>query len=56
MPGLNDYLTSKLRMPTRMYHPWTHIGFCNYSQPVTLKNNVRNGSWLALVDPKEIWK
>ena len=57
MPGLNDYLTSELRMPTRMCHPWTHISFGKLQPTSDVEKTMYvTVAGLALIDPKEIWK
>lgn len=57
MPGLNDYLTADLRMPTRMCHPWTHISFGKL-QPASESEKTMyvTVAGLALIQPKEVWK
>lgn len=57
MPGLSDYLTADLRMPTRMCHPWTHISFGKL-QPTSESEKTMyvTVAGLALIQPKEVWK
>jgi type IV pilus assembly protein PilM len=57
MPGLSDYITASMRIPTRMCHPWTHISFGKL-QPTTEgeKTMFITVAGLALIEPKEIWE
>ena len=57
MPGLNDFMTSELRMPTRMCHPWTHISFGKLQPTSDVEKTMYvTVAGLALIDPKEVWK
>lgn len=57
MPGLSDYLTNNLRLPTRMFNPWEVISFNNLPQPDEIQKALYiTAAGLALTDPKDIWK
>ncbi len=56
MPGLSDYLTNTLRIPTRMCEPWQKLGFGDLQPP----NNVEKSMYvtaagLALTSPTELF-
>jgi type IV pilus assembly protein PilM len=57
MPGLSEFITSELRMPTRMCNPWTNFNFGKLQPPNELEKSMYvTAAGLALINPKEIWK
>lgn len=57
MPGLSEYLTSELRMASRMCNPWTNLSFGKLQPPNEIEKSMYiTAAGLALINPKEIWK
>lgn len=57
MPGLNDYLTSALRLPVNTADPWQHIAHTKIQLPSLMERSMYatvTGSALAV--PKEVFK
>lgn len=56
MPGLSDYMTNKLRLPVRMCHPWSDLGFARLQPPSnTEKSMYVTVAGLSLLNPKEVF-
>jgi len=56
MPGLADYLTSELRIPTRMCDPWINLDFGKLQPPNEVEKSMYiTAAGLSLINPKEIW-
>jgi type IV pilus assembly protein PilM len=54
MPGLSEYLTNALRLPTRMCDPWKHLDFGDLQPPGTTEKAMYiTATGLAMVSPKE---
>ncbi len=57
MPGLNDYLTSALRLPVNMSDPWQHFSHSNLQPPSLVERSMYvTVSGAALTNPKEVFK
>lgn len=57
MPGLTDYLTSLLRLPVRMCHPWQNLDFGKLPTPNAVEKSMYvTVAGLALVEPEEIFE
>jgi type IV pilus assembly protein PilM len=57
MPGLSEFLTSDLRIPTRMYDPWLNLEFNKLQPPNDVEKSMYvTAAGLALINHKEIWK
>lgn len=57
MPGLSEYITNELRLPTRMCDPWNHLDFGKLQPPSELEKSMYiTAAGLALIKPKDIWK
>lgn len=57
MPGLTDYLTSLLRLPVRMCHPWQNLDFGKLQSPNTVEKSMYvTVAGLSLMKPEEIFK
>jgi type IV pilus assembly protein PilM len=57
MPGLSEFITSELRMPTRMCNPWANFSFGKLQPPNELEKSMYvTAAGLALINQKEIWK
>ncbi len=55
MPGLSDYLTDKIRIPTRMCNPWINIDFGTLQPPHEQEKTVyATAAGLALINQREI--
>ncbi len=55
MPGLADYLTDKIRIPTRMCNPWINLDFGDLQPPHELERTLyATAAGLSLIGPKEI--
>ncbi len=55
MPGLSDYLTDKIRIPTRTADPWINLDFGNLQPPHQMEKTVyATAAGLGLIKPKEI--
>lgn len=55
MPGLSDYLTDKIRIPTRMCNPWLNLSFGDIQPPHQLEKTLyATAAGLALVTSREI--
>jgi type IV pilus assembly protein PilM len=56
MPGLNDYLTENLRLPTRMFDPWQVLNFGKLQPPNYAERSLyMTVAGLALAQPKEVF-
>lgn len=56
MPGLGDYLTDSLLMPTRVADPWSLLHFGHLQPPShQFKPRFITAAGLAIIPPKEIW-
>jgi type IV pilus assembly protein PilM len=56
MPGLSEYLTDHLRLPTRRCDPWQRLTFDRLQPPNDIEKSMYiTAAGLALVKPKEIW-
>lgn len=54
MPGLADYLTDKIRIPTRVCNPWINLEFGKIQPPHLLEKTLyATASGLSLANPKE---
>lgn len=57
MPGLSEYMTDQLRLPTRMCDPWKNLSFGKLQPPHELEKTMYvTAAGLALMNPKEIWR
>lgn len=57
MPGLVDYLTDNLRIPTRMCNFWGDLDLGKLQPPAEAEKSLYvTVAGLAITDPKEIWK
>ncbi len=57
MPGLTDYLTDTLRLPTRMSSFWGSFGMHKLQPPPEGERSIYvSVAGAALIKPKEIWK
>lgn len=57
MPGLTDYLTDTLRLPTRMCNFWSNVDLHKLSAPNEGERSIYvSVAGAALINPKEIWK
>lgn len=57
VPGLGDYFTNELSIPSRTASPWQVLNFSSLQPPTKqLRTHLMTVAGLALVDPKEIWK
>jgi type IV pilus assembly protein PilM len=57
LPGFSTYLTSELRIPTRLISIWEHISLGHIEKPNRLDNSMyATAAGLALVEPKEVTK
>lgn len=57
MPGLSEYLTSDLRMPSRMCDPWINLSFGKLQPPNELEKSMYiTAAGLALINPQSIWR
>jgi type IV pilus assembly protein PilM len=55
MPGLADYLTDKIRIPTRTCNPWLNLEFGELQPPHQLEKTIyATSAGLGLIDPKDI--
>jgi type IV pilus assembly protein PilM len=56
MPGLSEYMTSRLRLPVRMCDPWQRIEFGDLQPPNSIEKSMYvTVAGLALMEPKEIY-
>lgn len=56
MPGLTDYLTSTLRLPTRMFDPWQTLDYGRLQPPSYSERSMyMSVAGLALANPKEVF-
>lgn len=54
MPGLSDYLTDKIRLPTRVCNPWINLEFGSIQPPHQLEKTLyATAAGLSLVDSRE---
>lgn len=57
LPGIGDFFTNELMMPSRTASPWQALNFGNLQPPAKqMRPRLVAAAGLALVDPKEIWK
>lgn len=57
MPGLSEYMTDQLRLPTRMCDPWKNLSFDKLQPPHELEKTMYvTAAGLALMNPKDIWQ
>lgn len=57
MPGLTDYLTDTLRLPTRMCNFWSSFDMHQLESPSTGERSIFvSVAGAALINPKDIWK
>lgn len=57
MPGLSEFITSELRMPTRMCNPWKNLNFGKLQPPNEIEKSMYiTTAGLSLIDSKDIWK
>ncbi len=57
MPGLNEYLTSALRLPVSMSDPWQHISHSKLKPPTLVERSMYvTVAGSALTNPKEVFK
>jgi len=57
LPGLSEFLTSELRMPTRMCIPWDSLSFGKLQPPNEVEKSMYiTAAGLALINPGKIWK
>jgi len=57
MPGLVDYLTDNLRIPTRMCNFWSEFTMDKLQPPHEAERSLYvTVAGAAIIDPKEIWK
>lgn len=57
MPGLSDYLTNALRLPTRTCDPWQNLNFVKIQPPNAAEKSMYvTAAGLALTHPKELFK
>lgn len=56
MPGLTDYLTEKLRIPTRMFDPWQVVDYGKLQPPSYSERALyMTVAGLSLADPKAVF-
>ncbi len=56
MPGINDFLTSNLRLPVRMCDPWHNFSLHKLQPPTTAEKSMWvTVAGLALINPEEIF-
>ncbi len=56
MPGLAEFMTDRLRLPVRTFHPWQEFEFSRLQPPSELEKSLYvTVAGLALVDPKEVF-
>ena len=56
MPGLTDYLTEHLRLPTRMFDPWQVLDYGKLQPPNYAERSLyMTVAGLALAEPKEVF-
>lgn len=54
MPGLSEYLTEILRLPTKMCNPWQNFDFGHLTPPSNIEKSMfATAAGLALVNPKD---
>lgn len=57
MPGLVDYLTDSLRIPTRMCNFWSHFSMNKLQPPHEAERSLYvTAAGAAIMNPKDIWK
>jgi type IV pilus assembly protein PilM len=57
MPGLTDYLTDNLRLPTRMCNFWGAVDLHKLQQPTDAERSIYvSVAGAALINPKQVWK
>jgi Tfp pilus assembly PilM family ATPase len=57
LPGFSTYLTSELRIPTRLASIWENIGLGHVKKPSHADNSMyATAMGLALIDPREAAK
>jgi type IV pilus assembly protein PilM len=56
MPGLNDYLTSLIRLPVRMYDPWSKINLGRLQPPKQVEKSIYiTVAGLSLINSKGLF-
>ncbi len=56
MPGLSEYITDVLRLPSRMCDPWQHLDFSDLQPPNTVEKSMYvTVAGLSLLNPKEVF-
>lgn len=56
MPGVSDYLTSKMRMPARTCNPWQHLEMGKLKTPSEVEKSMYvTVAGLSLISPKELF-
>jgi type IV pilus assembly protein PilM len=56
LPGLGEFMTDAMMMPSRIANPWHSISFGHLTAPSKLfKPRYITAAGLAIIDPKEIW-
>lgn len=57
MPGLVDYLTDNLRIPTRMCHFWSEFDLGKLQPPADAEQSLYvTAAGAAITEPSEVWK
>jgi hypothetical protein len=55
MPGLTDFLTDHIRVPTRMCNPWLNLNFGKLQPPHQLEKTLyATAAGLALIKPEDM--
>ena len=56
IPGLGDFFSNELVMPSRVASPWQSLNFGNLEPPTKqLRPRFMTTAGLALINPQEIW-
>lgn len=57
IPGLGDYITETMLMPSRVASPWQALNFGKLAQPPTqFKPRYITAAGLAVINPRELWQ
>lgn len=57
LPGLSEYMTDQLRLPTRMCDPWKRLDFAGLQPPHPIEKSMYvTAAGLALLNPKEAFQ
>ncbi|HSE61354.1 MAG TPA: type IV pilus assembly protein PilM [Candidatus Saccharimonadales bacterium] len=57
LPGLGEFMTDAMLMPSRVANPWHSISFGHLTPPSKLfKPRYITAAGLGIIDPKEIWQ